>query len=97
MVCLLFAYCPLAWMFHSRELNHKINRIHERCLCVVYHHTTSSFKELLQKDNSVSILHINIQVLATDNVLSLQGDIFKNYDGGHPTEPTFELYHKTPT
>ena len=24
-----FNYCPLAWMFHSRKLNNKINRLHE--------------------------------------------------------------------
>ena len=23
-----FGYCPLVWMFHSRELNNRINRIH---------------------------------------------------------------------
>ena len=27
-----FSYCPLIWMFHSRNLNNKINRIHERAL-----------------------------------------------------------------
>ena len=27
-----FGYCPLIWMFHSRGLNNKINRIHERPL-----------------------------------------------------------------
>ena len=27
-----FGYCPLIWMFHSRGLNNKINRIHERAL-----------------------------------------------------------------
>ena len=27
-----FGYCPLIWMFHSRFLNNKINRIHERTL-----------------------------------------------------------------
>ena len=27
-----FRYCPLMWMFHSRGLNNKINRIHERAL-----------------------------------------------------------------
>ena len=28
-------YCPLIWMFHSRELNNRINRIHERALSLV--------------------------------------------------------------
>ena len=31
-----FGYCPLVWMFHSRELNNRINRIHERSLRIVY-------------------------------------------------------------
>ena len=31
-----FSYCSLTWMFHSRKLNNKINRLHERCLRVVY-------------------------------------------------------------
>ena len=31
-----FRYCPLIWMFHSRGLNNKINRIHERALRITY-------------------------------------------------------------
>ena len=31
-----FNYCPLIWMLHSRTLNNKINRIHERALRTVY-------------------------------------------------------------
>ena len=31
-----FSYCPLAWMVHSRGKNTKINRIHERCLPIIY-------------------------------------------------------------
>ena len=27
-----FSYCPLIWMFHSRKLNNKINKLHKRCL-----------------------------------------------------------------
>ena len=27
-----FNYCPIIWMFRSRCLNNKINRLHERCL-----------------------------------------------------------------
>ena len=30
-----FGYCPLVWMLHSRKLNTRINRIHERALRVV--------------------------------------------------------------
>ena len=30
-----FLYCLLKWMFHSRKLNHRINKIHERDLRIV--------------------------------------------------------------
>ena len=30
-----FNYCPLIWMCHSRALNNKINKLHERALRVV--------------------------------------------------------------
>ena len=79
-----FSYCPLSWMFHSRTLNNKINRLHERCLHIIYNDNTSSFTDLLEIDNSVSVHHRNIQVLATElykfvNSLSpkLVSDCFK--------------------
>ena len=31
-----FSYFSLVWMFHSRTNNIKINRLHERCLRIVY-------------------------------------------------------------
>ena len=31
-----FKYCPLVWMFHGREVNQRINRLHERTLRIVY-------------------------------------------------------------
>ena len=42
-----FNYCALIWMFHSRKMNNKINRIHERALSLVYSDHASSFDELL--------------------------------------------------
>lgn len=61
-----FNYCPVIWMFHSCILNNKINRLHERCLRIVYNDKQSSFEELLNKDSSVSIHHRNIQSLAIE-------------------------------
>ena len=79
-----FSYCPLSWMFHSRTLNNKMNRLHERRLRIMCNHNTSSFTDLLEIDNSVSVHHRNIQVLATEiytfvNSLSpkLVGNCFK--------------------
>ena len=68
-----FGYCPLVWMFHSRSLNNKINRIHERALRITYNDKSSSFQNLLEKDNSVTIHHKNIKILATETYKFLQG------------------------
>ena len=57
-------YCPLTWMFHNGLLNHETNRLHERYICVIYD-GHSSYDELLNLDNSVSIHHRNLQILAT--------------------------------
>lgn len=61
-----FGYCPLVWMNHSRKLNNRINRIHERALRVVYNDDNATFQELLCKDNSVKIHDRNLQVLVTE-------------------------------
>ena len=61
-----FGYCQLIWMFHTPEFNRKINQIHERALRIVYRDNSSSFTELLKKDNSVCIHYRNIQSLAIE-------------------------------
>ena len=58
--------CRLIWIFRSRRLNNKINSIHERALRITYQDNTSTFQELLNKDNSVSLHHRSLQVLATE-------------------------------
>jgi hypothetical protein len=59
-----FNYCPLLWMFHSRKLNNRINRLHERALRVVYKDDNLTFEQLLEKDNSFTIHERNLQKLA---------------------------------
>ena len=41
------SYCLLSWMYFSRKLNTKINRLHERCLRIIYNDNTSSFQRYL--------------------------------------------------
>ena len=55
-----FSYCPLVWMCHSRTLNSKINKLHERALRLVYDDRQSTFEELLNIDKSVIIQHRNL-------------------------------------
>ena len=42
-------------MYHGRDLNNKINNIHERALRIVYQDKKSSFETLLKRDKSTSI------------------------------------------
>lgn len=57
-----FGYLPFVWMSNSTRLN----SIHGRALRITYQDDTSTFQELLSKDNFVSIHHGNLQVLATE-------------------------------
>ena len=52
-------------MFHSRALNNKTNSVHDRARRIIYN-DKSTFEELLNKDNSVSIHDKNLQVLAIE-------------------------------
>ena len=84
------SYCPLVWMFHNRNLNRKINNLHERALRIVYNDDKSTFSELLQMDGSLSIHQRNIRLLALEVYKFTKGfspavvnEIFVNrkYDG----------------
>ena len=61
-----FNYCPLIWLCHSRSLNTRINRIHERALQIVFNDNVSSFDELINRSGYVTVHHRNLQFLATE-------------------------------
>ena len=69
-----FIYCPLIWMFHSRTLNNRISNIHERALRLTYKDNQSSFKELLEKDHSVTVHHKNLKALVTE-IFKIKNDL----------------------
>ena len=68
-----FNYCPLVWMFYSKEVNNRLNHIHERALRIAYRDANSTFQELLIRDGSVSIHHRNLQLLVTEMFKFLKG------------------------
>ena len=68
-----FNYSQLVWMCHNRTNNNKINRLHERCLRLIYNDRKPSFKDLLEKDGSVSIHHRNLRTLAVEQFKVFKG------------------------
>ena len=68
-----FGNCPLVWMIHSRSFNNKINRIHEIALRITYNDKSSSLQKLLERDNSVTMHHRNIKILALKHKNSYKG------------------------
>ena len=81
-----FNYSPLIWMLHTRKNSIKINYLHERCLRLIYSDKKSSYENLLENDNSVSIHHKNIQALAIEMFKvkhklcpDITSDIFKEW------------------
>ena len=59
-------YCPLVWMFHTKQLKNRINSLHEKALIVTYRDRNWSFSELLNLDKSVSIYYKDIKYLLTE-------------------------------
>ena len=59
------SYHRLTWMCHSRNINNQINKLYECALRLVYNDKSSSFRELLERDKSVTIHERIIQVLLT--------------------------------
>ena len=61
-----FNYCPLVWMFCSRQLNNLINEAHEKGLRLTYRDETKDFQQILREQNEITIHQRNLQVLMTE-------------------------------
>ena len=61
-----FKYCPLTWMFYSRNTINKINLLHERAFRLVYNDYDLPFEKLLEKDGQFTVHHYNIQRLCIE-------------------------------
>ena len=56
------------WMRHNRTTNRKVNRLHERCLRIIYNGEYSSFGELQEEDDFVATHNKNIEYLAVSKI-----------------------------
>ena len=61
-----FNYCPLVWMFCSRQSNNLINKVHERSLRLTYRDETKDFRQILTEQNEITIHQRDLQVLMTE-------------------------------
>ena len=68
-------------MFHGRQINDKINKLHERALRIVYNDTVTSFENFLIKNKSFTIHHQNIQLLVIEIYRTIH-----NLPGGNLSE-----------
>ena len=62
----LLGDCPLVWMFCGSQENNWINHFNERALRILYNDCKSSFENLLELNNLVSIHHRNTQLLSIE-------------------------------
>ena len=61
-----FGYCPLVWIFCSRQENNRINHLHESALRIRHNDYELTFENLLELDNLVSIHLRNIWLLSIE-------------------------------
>ena len=55
-------------MNNNPSLNNNINRIHESALRIIYRDKKSTFKVLLEKDNSVAVHVKSLLSISNENV-----------------------------
>ena len=58
-----FNYCSLIWMFCGKTTNHEVYSVHKRALRVLLNDYTSSFEELLHRNEEVTIHDKNLPKL----------------------------------
>ena len=54
-ISIQFHYCPVLWIFHSRQRSNKMGKMQERALRITYKDMESSYNDLLEKDCAITI------------------------------------------
>ena len=71
-----FSYCPITWMYCSKNLHHKINAVQKRALRAVTRRYDLSFDELLLYDDALTIHQRNLTALLSE--------VYKSMFTSHP-------------
>ena len=61
-----FSYWPLTWIFHSREIDSRINKIHEKAFRRAYKYRVTTFEHVLTKNKPVTTHERNLQLHMTE-------------------------------
>ena len=61
-----FNYCPLVWMYCSKQAHSLLANIHKKALRARFNNFTLTYDELLQKSESVSIHAKNLQLMVCE-------------------------------
>ena len=75
-------------MCHSLVKNIKLNRLHERCLRILYNDKVSNFEQILEKDSSVSMYKSNFRFSAVDTFKVVKGLVPTIVNGLLPLKET---------
>ena len=74
-----FNYCPIVWMYCSRESNNLINRVDVRGLRVTHRNETNKeFQQILRESNEPTIHQKHLHVLMTEVYKTVSGNRFLN-------------------
>ena len=65
-----FNYYSLVWIFNIPALNSKLNRLHEKCLRLIYNDMQSTFEQLLDKESYVHISNLQTQFVEMYRVVN---------------------------
>ena len=82
-------------MFHSLESYNKINLLYERTPRMIYNDQILPFQELLDKDNSFTIHHVNIQSLAIEMFKAINNIAATTIDDFFTTYHSYNLRSKS--
>ena len=66
-----FNYCPLVWMFCSKQAHNLINATHRRALCAKTNRFSLSLPELLRESQSVSIHTKHLRLLLIEVYMAI--------------------------
>ena len=58
-----FTYYPLIWMFYNQKSNHRLSRLHERTLRIIFEDNTLIFIDLVKKLNEKTIYRRYLNLL----------------------------------